>query len=39
MADVVFPARVLARLGVKAVILTNAAGGVRRSLPARATSC
>ena len=29
MADVVFPARVLARLGVKAVILTNAAGGVR----------
>lgn len=29
MADVVFPARVLARLGVRAVILTNAAGGVR----------
>jgi purine-nucleoside phosphorylase len=29
MTDVVFPARVLARLGVKAVILTNAAGGVR----------
>lgn len=29
MSDVVFPARVLARLGVKAVILTNAAGGVR----------
>jgi purine-nucleoside phosphorylase len=29
MADCVFPARVLARLGVKAVILTNAAGGVR----------
>ncbi|MCA1609483.1 MAG: purine-nucleoside phosphorylase [Thermoanaerobaculia bacterium] len=29
MADVVFPARVLARLGVKAVVLTNAAGGVR----------
>lgn len=30
-ADVVFPARVLARLGVSAVILTNAAGGMRRS--------
>jgi len=29
MSEVVFPARVLARLGVKAVILTNAAGGVR----------
>lgn len=29
MADCVFPARVLARLGVKAVVLTNAAGGVR----------
>lgn len=29
MSDVVFPARVLARLGVKAVVLTNAAGGVR----------
>ncbi|HXM76818.1 MAG TPA: purine-nucleoside phosphorylase [Thermoanaerobaculia bacterium] len=29
MTDVVFPARVLARLGVKAVVLTNAAGGVR----------
>ncbi len=29
MVDVVFPARVMARLGVKAVILTNAAGGVR----------
>jgi purine-nucleoside phosphorylase len=29
MPEVVFPARVLARLGVKAVILTNAAGGVR----------
>jgi purine-nucleoside phosphorylase len=29
MADCVFPVRVLARLGVKAVILTNAAGGVR----------
>jgi purine-nucleoside phosphorylase len=31
MSDVVFPARVLARLGVRAVILTNAAGGVRLS--------
>jgi purine-nucleoside phosphorylase len=31
MADVVFPARVLARLGVRAVVLTNAAGGVRLS--------
>ena len=29
MSDVVFPVRVLARLGVKAVVLTNAAGGVR----------
>ena len=29
MADAVFPARVLARLGARAVILTNAAGGVR----------
>jgi purine-nucleoside phosphorylase len=29
MQDVVFPARVLARLGVRAVVLTNAAGGVR----------
>jgi purine-nucleoside phosphorylase len=29
MSDVVFPARVLARLGVRAVVLTNAAGGVR----------
>jgi purine-nucleoside phosphorylase len=32
MADVVFPARLLVRLGVKAVLLTNAAGGIRRSL-------
>ena len=32
MADVVFPARVLARLGVKAVVLTNAAGGIRKGL-------
>jgi purine-nucleoside phosphorylase len=31
MTDVVYPARVLARLGVDAVILTNAAGGVRRT--------
>ncbi len=31
MADVVFPARMLVRLGVRAVLLTNAAGGVRRS--------
>ena len=29
--DVVFPARVMARLGVSAVILTNAAGGVRKT--------
>ena len=31
MTDVVYPARVLARLGVGAVVLTNAAGGVRRT--------
>jgi purine-nucleoside phosphorylase len=31
MSDVVFPARVLARLGVRSVVLTNAAGGVRLS--------
>jgi purine-nucleoside phosphorylase len=31
MADVIFPARLLVRLGVKAVLLTNAAGGVRRA--------
>jgi purine-nucleoside phosphorylase len=31
MQDVVFPARLLARLGVRVVILTNAAGGVRLS--------
>jgi purine-nucleoside phosphorylase len=31
MSDVVFPVRVLARMGVKAVVLTNAAGGVRLS--------
>jgi purine-nucleoside phosphorylase len=29
MSDVVFPVRVLVRLGVGAVVLTNAAGGVR----------
>ncbi len=32
MAEVAFPARVLARLGVRAVILTNAAGGIRKGL-------
>lgn len=31
MPDVVFPVRMLARMGVKAVVLTNAAGGVRLS--------
>jgi purine-nucleoside phosphorylase len=31
MTDVVFPARVLARLGVGAVVLTNAAGGARKT--------
>ncbi len=31
MPEVVFPARVLARLGARAVVLTNAAGGVRLS--------
>jgi purine-nucleoside phosphorylase len=31
MSEVVFPARVLARLGVSAVVLTNAAGGIRRT--------
>ncbi len=31
MPEVVFPARVLARLGVSAVVLTNAAGGIRRT--------
>ena len=30
MTQVVFPARMLARLGVRAVILTNAAGGIRK---------
>jgi len=28
--EVVFPVRVFARMGVKAVILTNAAGGIKR---------
>src|SRR5262252_1848422 len=32
MDEVVRPVRVLARLGVKALVLTNAAGGIRRSL-------
>jgi purine-nucleoside phosphorylase len=31
MTDVVFPARVFARMGIGAVVLTNAAGGIRRS--------
>lgn len=31
MSDVVFPARALVRLGVGAVVLTNAAGGVRKT--------
>ena len=31
MQDVVFPVRTLVRIGVKAVVLTNAAGGVRRT--------
>jgi purine-nucleoside phosphorylase len=30
MRDVIFPVRVLGRLGIKALILTNAAGGIRR---------
>jgi purine-nucleoside phosphorylase len=30
--EVAFPVRVFARMGVKAVILTNAAGGIRREL-------
>ena len=30
--EVVFPIRVFARMGVKAVILTNAAGGIKREL-------
>ncbi len=31
MPEVVFPVRFLARLGVSAVVLTNAAGGIRRT--------
>jgi purine-nucleoside phosphorylase len=31
MEEVVFPVRLLARLGARAVVLTNAAGGVRRT--------
>jgi purine-nucleoside phosphorylase len=31
MQEVVFPARLLARLGIRGAILTNAAGGVRRT--------
>jgi len=34
MQDVVFPARVFGRLGVRAVVLTNAAGGVKLSFRA-----
>jgi purine-nucleoside phosphorylase len=34
MSEVIFPARVLVRLGVRAVVLTNAAGGVRLSFRA-----
>ncbi len=34
MSDVIFPARVLVRLGVRAVVLTNAAGGVKLSFRA-----
>jgi len=32
MKEVVFPMRVFARMGVRAVILTNAAGGINRNL-------
>lgn len=31
MVDIVFPVRVLIRLGIKALIVTNAAGGINRS--------
>src|SRR5437588_9946607 len=30
MQDVVFPMRVFARMGIRAVVLTNAAGGINR---------
>ncbi|MFY9530284.1 MAG: purine-nucleoside phosphorylase [Candidatus Acidiferrales bacterium] len=30
LAEVIFPMRVLARMGIRAVVLTNAAGGIRR---------
>jgi purine-nucleoside phosphorylase len=30
LAEVIFPMRVLARMGIRAMILTNAAGGIRR---------
>jgi purine-nucleoside phosphorylase len=32
MADVVFPVRVLAKLGIHSLLLTNAAGGINREL-------
>ncbi len=35
IGDVVFPVRVLAKLGVTSLLLTNAAGGINRELQAR----